>query len=71
MNQDVKRRSNIVAIFLSDEALTRLLVAVLTEQTEEWATGCRSMGLDSLQHVTPAETDYPAQALAQFEEQVA
>jgi putative transposase len=70
INKEIKRRSNVVGIFPNDEAVTRLVGAVLTEQTEEWATGRRYMSLDSLQRVRANALD-PEQALAQFNEQAA
>jgi transposase-like protein len=70
VNKEIKRRSNVVGIFPNDEAVTRLVGAVLTEQTEEWATGRRYMSLDSLQRVRANALD-PEQALAQFNEQAA
>ncbi len=70
VNKEIKRRSNVVGIFPNDEAVTRLVGAVLTEQSEEWATGRRYMSLDSLQRVSAAELD-PEQALAQLDEQAA
>lgn len=70
VNKEIKRRSNVVGIFPNDEAVIRLVGAVLTEQTEEWATGRRYMSLESLQRVHQAETD-PEEALAQIKKQAA
>jgi transposase-like protein len=70
VNKEVKRRSNVVGIFPNEEAVTRLVGAVLTEQTEEWATGRRYMSLDTLQRVRTHDMD-PEQALAQLNQQAA
>ncbi len=56
-----------MGIFPNDEAVTRLVGAVLTEQSEEWATGRRHISLESLQRLNAAELD-PAQTLAQLDE---
>ena len=36
-NREIKRRSRVVQVFPSEEALTRLVGAVMCEQDEEWA----------------------------------
>lgn len=71
VNKEIKPRSKRGGHFTQRRGLTRLVGAVLTEQSEEWATGQRYMSLDSLQQVTSDETDNPERALAQLEEQVA
>jgi transposase-like protein len=49
VNGEIKRRTELVGIFPNDDAIIRLLGAILLEQNDEWAVqGSRYMTLGSV-----------------------
>ena len=49
LNAEIKLRTNVVGIFPNDHAVTRLVGAMLLEQSDEWALQRRYMQLEGLQ----------------------
>lgn len=55
VNKEIKRRSDVIGIFPNDEAVIRLVGALMIETNDEWAVARRYMALESLARI--ADTD--------------
>jgi putative transposase len=57
LNKEVKRRADVVGIFPNEEAITRLIGALLSEQNDEWQTQHRYMQVEAFSQTDQSSTD--------------
>ena len=56
MNKEIKRRTNVIGIFPNDNAIIRLVGALMLEQNDEWAVTRRYMSLETVAQVCDDRT---------------
>jgi transposase-like protein len=49
--QEIKRRTNVIGIFPNDDAIIRLIGALMLEQNDEWAVTRRYKSLETVAQV--------------------
>ena len=60
LNAEIKRRTNVVAIFPNDASITCLVGAMMLEQNDEWSLNRRHRQLEGLQTLTDTVSTRPS-----------
>ena len=64
LNKEIKRRTNVVGIFPNEQAIRRLVGALMLEQNDEWAVSRRYMTLETVAAICEDTTMDPAKIAA-------
>ncbi len=56
LNKEIKRRTHVVGIFPNQNAIVRLVGALMLEQNDEWAVTRRYMTLETIDEVCKDQT---------------
>lgn len=51
LNREIKRRADVIGIFPNDDAIVRLVGALMLEASDEWAVSRRYMSLETLARI--------------------
>lgn len=62
LNKEIRRRTDVVGIFPTDDSILRLVGMLMVEQSDEWAVGRRYFSMASMAEVTGAD-ELPPRAL--------